>query len=247
MSPSLSSVSISNFRSINGTITVPLNAPVVLVHGPNGAGKTSVLSAIELALTGEIPAMQRTDANYRSHLIHWGTGSRPDRSRWSRPWESPPRYRMRTSSKPTVSMAARCCSGEVGRFFSERCYLAQAALGRLLEIYQNANPREESALTRFVKDLLGLDALDALIDGLHPAGDVRNTRRLSPGYSDAETKIQAIETRMTDSRKKLAQTSNDAKERRACHPRSACQPFASTRSGIGDRPSQTIESHSRAW
>ena len=62
MSPSLSSVSISNFRSINGTITVPLNAPVILVHGPNGAGKTSVLSAIELALTGEILDMQRTDA-----------------------------------------------------------------------------------------------------------------------------------------------------------------------------------------
>lgn len=73
MSPLLSSISISNFRSINGTITVPLNAPVVLVHGPNGAGKTSVLSAIELALTGEILAMQRTDANYQSHLIHRGT------------------------------------------------------------------------------------------------------------------------------------------------------------------------------
>ena len=96
-------------------------------------------------------------------------------------------------------------SGEVERFFSERCYLAQAALGRLLEIYQNANPREESALTRFVKDLLGLDALDALIDGLHPAADVRNTRRLSPGYSDAETKIQAIQARVIDSTNKLAQ------------------------------------------
>jgi predicted ATP-binding protein involved in virulence len=108
MSPSLSSVSISNFRSINGTITVPLNAPVILVHGPNGAGKTSVLSANELALTGEIVAMQRTDANYRSHLIHRvqiivGLFSMAPALR------PPHRYHIRTSSNPTVSAAAHCC------------------------------------------------------------------------------------------------------------------------------------------
>ena len=70
MSPHLNSITISNFRSLRGTVTVPLNAPVVLIHGPNGAGKTSVLSAIELALTGEIQAMLRTDTNYRFHLLH---------------------------------------------------------------------------------------------------------------------------------------------------------------------------------
>src|SRR5207253_103398 len=105
-------------------------------------------------------------------------------------------------------------SGDVRRFFSERCYLAQSTLGRLLEIYQNANPREESALTLFVKDLLGLDALDALIDGLRPAADVRNTRRLSPEYADAETKIQVIEGRITDNKNKLTQVSNEAMQRR---------------------------------
>jgi len=213
MSPSLSSVSISNFRSINGTITVPLNAPVILVHGPNGTGKTSVLSAIELALTGEIVDMQRTDANYRSHLIHWGADNSRiilDAADLATSSTIPHENIIRTDGIHGGSLL----SGEVGRFFSERCYLAQATLGRLLEIYQNANPREESALTRFVKDLLGLDALDALIDGLHPAADVRNTRRLSPGYADAEAKIQAIEGRVTDNKKKLTQVLNDAMDRR---------------------------------
>jgi exonuclease SbcC len=49
----LEAITISNFRSIRGSVTVPLDAPVVLIHGLNGAGKTSVLAAIELALTGQ--------------------------------------------------------------------------------------------------------------------------------------------------------------------------------------------------
>src|SRR5689334_19337475 len=70
MIPELNSVAITDFRSIRGSITIPFDAPVVLLHGPNGAGKTSILSALELALTGEILAMRRTDSNYKSHLKH---------------------------------------------------------------------------------------------------------------------------------------------------------------------------------
>jgi DNA repair protein SbcC/Rad50 len=53
MSPLLQSITVTDFRSIRGTITVPLDAPVVLIHGPNGVGKTGILSAMELAITGE--------------------------------------------------------------------------------------------------------------------------------------------------------------------------------------------------
>src|ERR1700759_3144861 len=70
MSPRLTSLSLTNFRSIRGSLALPLDAPVVLLHGPNGTGKTSVLSAIELALTGEIPSLARFDEDYRSHLVH---------------------------------------------------------------------------------------------------------------------------------------------------------------------------------
>ena len=214
MNPSLSSVSISNFRSIRGTITIPLNAPVILVHGPNGAGKTSVLSAIELALTGEILAMQGADPNYLEHLVHRG-------AEYSRiildgaGLSVSPTSRHENVIRAEGIDGGALLSGDVGRFFSERCYLAQASLGQLLEIYQNASPREESALTRFVKELLRLDVLDALIDGLYPAADVRNARRLAPAYADAETRIQHIENRTSEAQNKLTQLSNNIRERRA--------------------------------
>lgn len=54
----LNSIKVENFRSISGTIVVPVDAPVVLVHGPNGAGKSSLVSAIALALGGgEVPGL----------------------------------------------------------------------------------------------------------------------------------------------------------------------------------------------
>ena len=72
-------------------------------------------------------------------------------------------------------------SREQASFYSERCYLAQATLGRLLEIYEDKDTRKsDSPLTKFVKDLLGLDHLDALIEGLYEAGDVRRLRSTLP-------------------------------------------------------------------
>lgn len=175
MTPHLKSITLGDFRSIRGSITVPLDAPVVLIHGPNGVGKTSILSGIELALTGAVPSLERIEPDYITHLVH------------------------KQASKGKVSLSASGLDGRaehtdlvvtsdgiqgapllsktLSRFYSERCYLAQSALGRLLEIYQHKDTRQsDSPLTQFVKDLLGLDQLDALIDGLHDAGDVRRLR-----------------------------------------------------------------------
>jgi hypothetical protein len=72
---------------------------------------------------------------------------------------------------------------DAARFFSERCYLSQSTLGRLLEIYELQDTRRsDSPLTRFVKDLLGLDRMEAVIDGLHSAGNVRRLRDPVPSY-----------------------------------------------------------------
>jgi len=68
MIPQLNAISITDFRSLRGNVIVPLDAPVVLIHGPNGAGKTSVLSALELVLTGQVLEMRRTDPGYQAHL-----------------------------------------------------------------------------------------------------------------------------------------------------------------------------------
>jgi exonuclease SbcC len=66
---------VSDFRRIEGTREFPLDAPVVLIHGQNGTGKTSVLSALELALTGEIRSMERHSEHYRAHLPFLGQSS----------------------------------------------------------------------------------------------------------------------------------------------------------------------------
>src|SRR5687767_15050780 len=129
MNPQLRTITIKDFRSLRGTVTVPLQAPVVLIHGPNGAGKTSVLSAIELALTGELLAMRRTDPLYQSHLLHRGaefgaialttTGNNGQITR---------DMVVKAGGVEGVPLL----EGDANRFFSERCYLAQATLGRLL-------------------------------------------------------------------------------------------------------------------
>lgn len=67
----LNSLHVKDFRSIAGEVTVSLDAPIVLIHGPNGAGKTSLLSAIELALTGAVPSLFRAEPDYLSYLPHW--------------------------------------------------------------------------------------------------------------------------------------------------------------------------------
>ncbi|MCG7583943.1 AAA family ATPase [Mycolicibacterium sp. OfavD-34-C] len=186
-------MSLNNFRSIGGRITVPLDAQVVLIYGPNGAGKTSVLSGLELALTGSIDAMQRVDPNYREHLVHRGEANADVKvatqdlgSSKSNNWD------LIYGGRGWVGSEA--LSEADARFFSERCYLAQATLGRLMEIYGSSEIGQDSALARFVNDVLGLDALENLIDGLHPARDIRNTRRLVP-------EVQALESDLARVRK----------------------------------------------
>jgi exonuclease SbcC len=71
MNTRISSLTVCNFRSIRGTITIPMDAPIVLIHGKNGAGKTSLLSGMELALTGQVSSLDRMDVNLRRQLWSW--------------------------------------------------------------------------------------------------------------------------------------------------------------------------------
>jgi exonuclease SbcC len=54
-------------------------------------------------------------------------------------------------------------------------------LGRLLELYEKSPKDGEAPLTEFVKDLLGIDELDAVMEGLHPVGDKRLGVDISTG------------------------------------------------------------------
>jgi DNA repair protein SbcC/Rad50 len=176
MIPQLDTLTIANFRSIKGTINVPLNAPIILIHGLNGTGKTSLLSALELALTGDIAAMRRDDPNFAQHLVHQGAKQATILFSGSG---------IADDASPTVIESGiirqhPILDAEDAKFFTERCFLAQSVLGRLLEIYSRSDPNTDSALTRFVKDLLRLDELDALIEGLNDAGHLARTKNLVP-------------------------------------------------------------------
>jgi DNA repair protein SbcC/Rad50 len=181
-------LSVTDFRSIAGTVILKLDAPIILIHGANGTGKTSLLAALELALTGDIRSMRDDDTNFAHHIIHEGAN------------ETKITITGRHASAPAVGSFVIANGVLTGtpyldasdrKFFAERCYLAQSMLGRLLDIYQKSKAEDgESALTQFVKDLLGLNQLDALVDGLYDAGHKARTKTLVPEYRAFETRIE---------------------------------------------------------
>lgn len=196
MTPRITSLTATDFRSLRGTVTVPMDSPVVLIHGRNGAGKTSLLTAMELGLTGNLASLSRLDSQFQEHLVH----------------------KEAVSKKGSVSIGVHGLGVEfpaghfeihgnkfvgkqaldpvLGRHFSERCYLAQSTLSRLLEFYEDKSANG-TALTRFVKELLGLDALDALIDGLHGAGDVRRLRGHAVSFWDIREQIPSLDDELS--------------------------------------------------
>jgi DNA repair protein SbcC/Rad50 len=210
MIPKLKQITVQNFRCISGKATIPLEATVVLIHGPNGTGKTSVLSAIELALTGQVSALQRLDDDYLSHIVHRNS----DYSEITLSAYGLDSEQVQTT---TLTVQNNEVHGEplldkaMGHVFTERCNLAQSTLGRLLEIYQYESAKGDSQLTRFVKDLLSLDRLEALIDGLDSAGDIRNTRKLAPKYKDVEDRRNNLSKVDQKERQRLLDTQSEAR------------------------------------
>ena len=213
--PRLKSLIIENFRSLRGKVVIPLDAQVVLVHGTNGMGKTSVLSALELGLTGKIAHLAADGEGYKSYLTALDSGGGSISLATSAPHceggrtEGTLKFNDGTFT-PTPLLDARD-----GRFFAERCYLPQATLGRLLEIYDDQKTDSTSPLTLFVKELLGLDPLDALVDGLDPAFNVTRIRRIAPDYRRAEMLKTSLQEQVGKSDRSIAAATTEAEARRA--------------------------------
>lgn len=194
-------ISVQNFRSIDRKIEMRLDAPVVLIHGQNGAGKTSLLSAIELALTGAIPSMERADPDYRKQLLHQGTTEgKVFLNLTNVEGVHEPLSSTILASDVT---APTTLSEKQKKFFSERCYLPQSALTQLLTVYQESDSRVDSLLSRFVSELLGLDRLDALEIGLEPIRDLRNARRIAKSYDDVDRESKRLDAELKQTRTAL--------------------------------------------
>lgn len=209
MTPRITSLTATDFRSLRGTVTVPMDSPVVLIHGRNGAGKTSLLTAMELGLTGNLASLSRLDPQFQEHLVH----------------------KEAVSKKGSVSIGVHGLGVEfpaghfdihghkftgkaaldpvLTRHFSERCYLAQSTLTRLLEFYEDKSANG-TALTRFVKELLGLDALEALIDGLYDAGDVRRLRGHAVSFWDMREQLPSLDDELSRLAKELTAAEGQA-------------------------------------
>ena len=184
---------VSDFRRIEGTRELPFDAPVVLIHGPNGTGKTSVLSALELALTGGVRSMERQSDRYRAHLPFFGQSYatvRADVAAYLQAGAAGVPLTVngaRLEGEPAFNTAA-------AKFYAERCYLDQTSLGRLLDLYQTRVGGEQTALETFVNELLGLEKLDALRDGLSTANDLRLLKKLAVGVDEADRKAKELST-----------------------------------------------------
>ncbi len=198
----LKTLVIRNFRSLRGEVVVPLDAQVVLIHGTNGMGKTSVLSALELALTGKIAHLAADGNGYRSYLTTLETGGGSIELTTTGPLREGARTVGALDFSDTTFKPAPLLDDADAHFFAERCYLPQATLGKLLELYDDQGTGSTSPLTQFVKDLLGLDPLDALVDGLFPAFNVTRIRNLVPAYR----RLESLRTSLVQERDRTSQS-----------------------------------------
>tara|TARA_R110001606_G_scaffold241078_1_gene389085 strand:- start:13021 stop:15468 length:2448 start_codon:yes stop_codon:yes gene_type:complete len=200
--PRLKELDVTNFRSIRGHVHAPLDANVVLIHGENGAGKTSLLSAIELALTGGVESLRRADPGYAKELLHRSAseGSPQEGNVTVKTIEADGERTYQAALNTTGAHSIEKLSVELAGFFGERSYLPQSLLGQLLQIYQEAGSDADSPLAKFVGDLLGLDRLDALEVGLTPLADVRNVRKVVDRWSQAEIEKSRFVRLLADQR-----------------------------------------------
>lgn len=192
---------VENFRSIAGRCVIPLDASITLIHGANGAGKTSLLSAIEFGATGSVGFLDEQHGDARSLLrnhdfplgqVRLSLEDRDDGVRLGS-------FELNGDS---VSGRAALTKPEQ-TYFLERSFLPQTALGRLLESYTETGKQVDTALVRFVKSLVGLDELDALIDGLHASGDQRRSRKAVPSWARAKDRADELERRRRERQSQL--------------------------------------------
>jgi exonuclease SbcC len=179
----LKSLEIEGFRSFQNEVSLDLDADVILIYGKNGSGKTSLVSAIEMAITGSVYDLARFTDDYPRCLknVKWEKDGFVRLSMVTPDGEA--RIERVFDGSRSVKSEGYQGTKVNNRFFTDRCYLSQSRLTRLLELYQapdGENP--EQLLVRFVRELLGLGVLENLTAGLYEVGDIRRLESASTGF-----------------------------------------------------------------
>lgn len=178
-------------------------------------GKTSVLSALELALTGRIKHLAEDGDGYQSYLTTLDTPGGSVQLTTTASYRDGARLGGSLDFSNTAFTPTPLLDAEDAKFFAERCYLPQATLGRLLELYDDNKTDTTSPLTQFVKELLGLDPLDALVDGLYPAFNVARVRNLVPEYRRLETLQTALRVEISGYERSIETVTRSSADRLA--------------------------------
>ncbi|PTO88671.1 hypothetical protein CWN98_07175 [Vibrio splendidus] len=64
------SVTIQNFRGVPENLTIPLDAPLTVIHAANGTGKSTICYALEWLITGKVEDLPNTT----DFACQWGSG-----------------------------------------------------------------------------------------------------------------------------------------------------------------------------
>jgi exonuclease SbcC len=164
------------------------------------------MSAIECALTGAVTHLQNFEDDYPRCLRN--TEYRERAEVWLEYLDSdkkPHHHHVAIESNSNVDRVvpvAPVLSHQDSLLFTDRCYLSQYRLGRLLEIYQASSKGTEQHLVRFARELLGLDVLENLINGLYVVKDERRLKNAMPSldalHNQATTLTARVETLNAD-------------------------------------------------
>ena len=175
----LTAMSLQDFRLFRGEHRIALDGDVVLIYGANGSGKSSLLSAIEFGLTGSVSDLLRYGKDFPRCLrnVH-AEGSAEVRVTFESTDATIISTTSVVSDSDNLERSSQNLDEASRQFFSERCYLSQVRLGRLLDMYQAVEKGSaDPPIVQFVKRLLRLDSLESLSEALHDIEDVRRTRK----------------------------------------------------------------------
>jgi exonuclease SbcC len=193
----IKSLIVENFRLLRGVHKFDFDADVILVHGNNGTGKSSLLYAIEFALTGGVHDLKAFSGDYPRCLQSVGTSS------------TEVTIVVEDNGKSIVSSAkiglekishSKAAIKDVNSF-TERCFLSQCKLSRLLDVYREVDSKSsETPIARFVKALVDFDAIDNLGIALH---DFEDKRRIAKSYPQI-TEIEKLDIKLKQNLSELS-------------------------------------------